>query len=111
LEAAKVRAETTGGAGGENKLLAKVEADIGREKKDTAYQRAFKWGNMPVTKDTSPEMKARIEAEKANLQKFEDDFERRREQARKGGSTTTTATPAPGAKPAGKTVDFSSLPK
>jgi hypothetical protein len=99
LEAAKVRAETTGGAGGENKLLAKIEADIGREKKDPAYQRAFKWGNMPVTKDTSPEMKSRIEAEKANLQKFEDDFERRREQARKGGSTTTTATPAPGGKP------------
>jgi hypothetical protein len=99
LEAAKVRAETTGGAGGENKLLAKVEADIGRDKKADAYQRAFKWGNMPITKDTSPEMKARIEAEKANLQKFEDDFERRREQARKGGSTTTTATPAPGGKP------------
>jgi hypothetical protein len=101
LEAAKVRAETTGGAGGENKLLAKVEADIGREKKAPAYERAFKWSNMPVTKDTSPEMKNRIEAEKANLQKFEDDFERRREQARKGGgaaTTTTASTPAPGGK-------------
>jgi hypothetical protein len=99
LQAAQVRADATGGAGGENKLLAKVEADIGREKKDDAYKRAFKWSNMPVTKNTSPEMKARIEAEKENLRKFEDDFERRREQARKGGSTTTTATPAPGAKP------------
>lgn len=99
LQAAQIRADATGGADGENKLLARVEADIGREKKDPAYQRAFKWGNMPVTKNTSPEMKARIEAEKENLQKFEADFERRREQARKGGSTTTTATPAPSAKP------------
>jgi hypothetical protein len=99
LQAAQVRADATGGAGGENKLLARVEADIDRAKKDPAYQRAYKWANMTPPKDASPEMKNRIEAEKENLRKFEADFEARREQARKGGSTTTTATPAPGAKP------------
>ena len=111
LQAAQVRADATGGAGGENKLLARVEADIGREKKDPTYQKAFKFGNMPITKDTSPELKARIEAEKENLRKFEEDFERRREQAR-GGKEASAAPAAPTAKPSStKTVDFSSLPK
>jgi len=111
LQAAQVRADATGGAGGENKLLARVEADIGREKKDPTYQKAFKFGNMPITKDTSPELKARIEAEKENLRKFEEDFERRRAQAR-GGKEASAAPAAPTAKPSStKTVDFSSLPK
>ena len=99
LEAARVRADATGGAGGENKLLAKVEADIGREKKSPAYERAFKWGNMTPPKDASPEMKARIEKEKENLRNFEADFERRREQAR-SGKDASTAPAAPAAPPA-----------
>lgn len=98
LQAAQVRADATGGAGAENKLLAKVEADIGREKKSPAYERAFKWGNMTPPKDASPEMKARIEKEKENLRNFEADFERRREQARSGKDASTTASaPAPSA--------------
>jgi hypothetical protein len=111
LQAAQIRADVTGGAGGENKLLARVEADIGREKKDPTYQKAFKFGNMPITKDTSPELKARIEAEKENLRKFEEDFERRRAQAR-GGKEASAAPAPPAAKPSStKTVDLSTLPK
>jgi hypothetical protein len=97
LQAAQIRADVTGGAGGENKLLAKVEADIDRAKKDSTYQSAYKWANMTPPKDASPEMKNRIAAAKTQLEKFEADFEARREKARKGVPATSTAAPtAPG---------------
>jgi hypothetical protein len=74
-----------------------VEADIDRAKKDSTYQSAYKWANMTPPKDASPEMKNRIAAAKTQLEKFEADFEARREKARKGQDTSTAS--APGAKP------------
>jgi hypothetical protein len=69
---------------------------------------------MTPPKDASPEMKNRIAAAKTQLEKFEADFEARREKARKG-QDTSTASAAPAASTARpssvKTVDFSSLPK
>ena len=93
VKAAAIRAE----GGGENKLLAKIEADIGREKNQKVYQDTFKWANMTPPKDASDAVKNKIADAKTQLDKFERDFEARREQARKGVPATSTAAPtAPG---------------
>jgi hypothetical protein len=61
------------------------------------YQDTFKWANMTPPKDASDAVKNKIADAKTQLDKFERDFEARREQARKGVPATSTAAPtAPG---------------
>ena len=92
-EIASIKAEGAGGAGGE-KLIAKVEKDISDEKKGDVYKNAYKWANMTLPKDASQMMKDKVANAKAELQKFEADFERRRQRAKTGEDTTPAAAAA-----------------
>lgn len=107
LEAAKARAEATGGGGVRyNEFQRKVLSDIDRARSGKDYQELADTAKIPVNEKSPQMLKDRVATAKAEIAKREAEFAKRKRDA---NITDDEAAPAPA--PAANVVDFSKLPK